>query len=87
MISLESWTGAARRQAACVAIVALLGAAGCESLPGSKTQQGAVFGALGGAAAGRAIGGHEHAAAGILIGGAAGALAGGLVGRYLDNEA
>jgi outer membrane protein OmpA-like peptidoglycan-associated protein len=60
---------------------------GCETLPGSKTQQGAVMGGIAGAAAGRAIGGHDNAATGILLGGLAGAAAGGLLGRYLDNQA
>jgi outer membrane protein OmpA-like peptidoglycan-associated protein len=60
---------------------------GCESLPGSKAQQGAVIGGVAGAATGRAIGGHEHDTAGILVGGAVGALAGGLLGNYLDQQA
>ena len=59
----------------------------CESLPGTKTQQGAVLGGVAGAAAGRAIGGHDNAATGIILGGLAGAAAGGLLGRYLDNQA
>jgi outer membrane protein OmpA-like peptidoglycan-associated protein len=82
---------ATRRPVAGLAVAVLLGPAGlgtlgCESLPGSKTTQGAVGGAVAGAALGRAIGGHEHAAAGIAIGAAAGALTGGLIGRYLDNQ-
>lgn len=64
-----------------------LPATGCESLPGTKTQQGAVIGGVAGAAAGRAVGGHDNAAAGIIVGGLAGAVAGGLLGRYLDNQA
>ncbi len=45
------------------------------------------MGGVAGAAAGRAIGGHDNAAAGIILGGLAGAAAGGLLGRYLDNQA
>ena len=69
------------------AIAALLGA-GCASNPlDTKTKQGAVIGALGGALAGAAIGGKDHRAGGALIGAATGAVAGGLLGRYLDNQA
>jgi outer membrane lipoprotein SlyB len=53
----------------------------------TKTKQGAVIGALGGAAAGAAIGGKKHRAGGALIGAATGAVAGGLVGNYLDKQA
>lgn len=70
-----------------VAVALLVFHLGCESLPGTKTQQGAVLGGVAGAAAGRAVGGHDNAAAGIIVGGLAGAVAGGLLGRYLDNQA
>ncbi len=71
-----------------IALLASIGVTtGCESLPGTKTQQGAVIGAAAGAAAGRAVGGHDNAAAGIIVGGLAGAVAGGLLGRYLDQQA
>jgi len=69
------------------AIAGLL-SAGCASNPlDTKTKQGAVLGALGGALAGAAIGGKDHRAGGALIGAATGAVAGGLIGRYLDNQA
>ena len=69
------------------AIAALL-SAGCATNPlDTKTKQGAVIGAIGGALAGVAIGGKDHRAGGALIGAATGAVAGGLLGRYLDNQA
>src|SRR5262245_36748584 len=69
------------------AIAALLSAS-CASNPlDTKTKQGAVIGAIGGALAGAAIGGKDHRAGGALIGAATGAVAGGLLGRYLDNQA
>ena len=69
------------------AIAGLL-SAGCASNPlDTKTKQGAVIGAIGGALAGAAIGGKDHRAGGALIGAATGAVAGGLLGRYLDNQA
>jgi outer membrane protein OmpA-like peptidoglycan-associated protein len=67
-------------------VVATFVLSGCQMLD-TKTKQGAVLGTLAGAAAGAAIGGHEHRAGGALIGAAAGAVAGGLIGRYLDNQA
>ncbi len=77
----------ARRSGLIVLVGTVWAMLGCESLPGTKTQQGAVIGGVAGAAAGRAIGGHDHDAAGILVGGAVGALAGGLLGNYLDQQA
>jgi outer membrane protein OmpA-like peptidoglycan-associated protein len=69
------------------AIAGLL-SAGCATNPlDTKTKQGAVIGAIGGALAGAAIGGKDHRAGGALIGAATGAVAGGLLGRYLDNQA
>ena len=46
----------------------------CESLPGTRNQQGAVIGGAAGAAAGAAV--TEHHGTGALIGGALGALGG-----------
>lgn len=83
----QMMTTASRSRGALALCALLVVALGCESIPASKTTQGAVLGGLAGAAAGRAVGGHENAVAGVLIGGAAGALAGGLLGRYLDNQA
>jgi outer membrane protein OmpA-like peptidoglycan-associated protein len=76
------------RAVAVVAAGLLLGS-GCAtgSLLDTKTKQGAVIGALGGALAGAAIGGKDHRAGGALIGAATGALAGGLIGKYLDEQA
>jgi outer membrane protein OmpA-like peptidoglycan-associated protein len=56
---------------------------GCASLPGTRTQQGAVLGGIAGGATGAAVGGN---AAGAVIGTAAGAVAGGLIGRYLEQQ-
>jgi hypothetical protein len=68
-----------------VASALLLGPTGCSNLPGTKGQQGAVVGGVGGAAAGAAIGGSEHRALGALIGGALGAGAGYVVGANVDK--
>ena len=80
-----------RRVTVCVAVAGLCAALGCETNTGTaldkKSTQGAILGGLMGAAAGRAIGGHEHDTAGILIGAAGGAVAGGLIGHYLDKQA
>ena len=38
----------------------LLSAVGCKNLPGTKEEQGAVIGGLGGAAAGAAVGGKQR---------------------------
>jgi len=82
---------ALRRAATTFACLALAASIACETHTGTvldkKSTQGAIVGGVAGAAAGRAVGGHEHDAAGILVGGAAGALAGGLIGNYLDNQA
>jgi outer membrane protein OmpA-like peptidoglycan-associated protein len=72
---------------ALVCSVSLMGCAQAGTVLDTKTKQGAVLGALGGALAGAAIGGKDHRAGGALIGAATGALAGGLIGRYLDNQA
>jgi outer membrane protein OmpA-like peptidoglycan-associated protein len=65
----------------------LLACAETGSVLDTKTKKGAALGTLAGAAAGAAIGGHEHRAGGALIGAAAGALAGGLIGNYMDKQA
>lgn len=59
--------------------------AGCQDLPGSDEQQGAVLGGLGGAAAGAIIGGGDNRLLGALIGGALGAGGGYLVGANKDK--
>src|SRR5258705_10308298 len=51
----------------------LLAAVGCENLPGTRKQQGAVAGGLGGAAAGAAVGGEKHRFLWALLGAAVGA--------------
>src|SRR5206468_12441880 len=51
----------------------LMSAVGCKDLPGTRKEQGAVVGGLGGAAAGAAIGGEKHRLLGALLGGALGA--------------
>jgi outer membrane protein OmpA-like peptidoglycan-associated protein len=72
---------------ASLAAAALLACAQTNSVLDTKTKKGAAIGTLAGAAAGAAIGGHEHRAGGALIGAAAGALAGGLIGNYMDKQA
>jgi outer membrane protein OmpA-like peptidoglycan-associated protein len=72
---------------ACLTAASLLACATTNETLDTKTKKGAVIGTLAGAAAGAAIGGHEHRAGGALIGAATGALAGGLIGRYMDNQA
>jgi len=56
---------------------------GCESMPGSRGQQGAVIGGATGAAAGAAIS-QENRLLGALIGGALGAGGGYLIGAETD---
>jgi hypothetical protein len=67
--------------------VALLGAflTGCENLPGTKGQQGAVIGGAGGAATGAVVGGEKHRAVGAVIGGVLGAAGGYVVGANSDK--
>jgi len=67
--------------------IALVGAllAGCESLPGTRGQQGAVVGGATGAAAGAVIGGEKNRAAGAIIGGVLGAAGGYVVGANSDK--
>ncbi|HOP98988.1 MAG TPA: glycine zipper 2TM domain-containing protein [Verrucomicrobiota bacterium] len=63
----------------------LLVSTGCENLPGSDEQQGAVIGGVGGAVAGAAIGGEEHRVLGALLGGALGAGGGYIIGANADR--
>jgi hypothetical protein len=65
--------------------VFLISLLGCSQLPGTRSQQGAVIGGAGGAAAGALIGGSEHRLLGTLIGGALGATGGYLVGAQTDK--
>jgi len=65
-------------------MVTLTVLAGCQQLPGSKGQQGAVIGGAGGAAAGAAIA-DDNRLVGALIGGAAGAAGGYLIGANSDR--
>lgn len=65
-----------------VAVLAGLGA-GCQQLPGTNQQQGAVIGGTGGAIAGAAIA--KNDLLGALIGGAAGAAGGYLIGANSDR--
>ncbi len=68
-------------------IVALSAAlfTGCENLPGTKGQQGAVIGGASGAAAGAVVGGEKHRGAGAIIGGVLGAAGGYVVGANSDK--
>jgi hypothetical protein len=58
--------------------------AGCENLPGSQKEQGAVIGGVGGAAAGAAIS-KNNRVLGALIGGALGAGGGYLIGANMNK--
>lgn len=62
----------------------LLPFVGCENLPGNKSEQGAVIGGLGGAAAGAAVA-KNNRVLGALIGGALGAGGGYLIGAQMDK--
>jgi hypothetical protein len=63
----------------------LIAAVGCQDLPGTRGQQGAVIGGAGGAAAGAVVGGSKHRVLGALIGGALGATGGYLIGAQTDK--
>lgn len=80
-----------RSRAALLLVATTLWLPGCATETGTvidkKATQGAIIGGLAGAAAGRAVAGHEDAATGILLGAALGALTGGLIGAYLDRQA
>lgn len=77
-----------------ILIVSLLASflAGCvtdefgNSRPMTNTEKGAIFGVLGGAAAGAAID-HNKRGRGALIGAIGGGLVGGGVGAYMDSQA
>jgi len=58
---------------------------GCEQLPGTRGQQGAAIGGVGGAVAGAAIAGEHNRLLGALLGGAIGAGGGYLVGANSDR--
>jgi hypothetical protein len=70
-----------------IAAIILLGSlfAGCENLPGTKGQQGAVIGGASGAAAGAVIGGEKHRGVGAIVGGVLGAAGGYVVGANSDK--
>ena len=57
---------------------------GCENLPGSRKQQGATMGGVGGAAVGAAVAGN-HRLLGALIGGALGAGGGYVIAAKTDH--
>jgi hypothetical protein len=63
----------------------LLSSTGCNNLPGTSKQQGAVIGGAGGAVAGAAVGGEHHRLLGALLGGALGAGGGYVVGANSDK--
>lgn len=58
---------------------------GCESLPGTREQQGAVIGGATGAATGAVVGGEKHRGLGAIIGGVLGAAGGYVVGANSDK--
>jgi hypothetical protein len=58
---------------------------GCENLPGTKGQQGAVIGGATGAATGAVIGGEKHRGTGAVIGGVLGAAGGYVLGANSDK--
>jgi hypothetical protein len=76
-----------RQMIACALVgsLTLAGAVGCESMPGSEREQGAVIGGVAGAAAGAMLGGEDNRLLGALIGGAVGAGGGYLVGANWDK--
>src|SRR2546429_4522918 len=65
--------------------VLLAGGIGCEQLPGTSKQQGAVIGGVGGAVAGAAVGGERHRLLGAILGGAVGAGGGYVIGANSDR--
>ena len=62
----------------------MISALGCQELPGTREQQGAVIGGASGAAVGAAVGG-ENRALGALLGGLLGAGGGYLIGANWDK--
>ena len=77
-----------------LSLAAVMGLSACsdgqmfdENNPNRNTNQGVILGALGGAAAGRLIGGNnDDAVKNTLAGAAAGAIAGGVIGNQLDKQ-
>lgn len=65
--------------------VLLLGTVGCEQVPGTRKQQGAAAGGVGGAVAGAVIGGEKHRWLGALLGGALGATGGYVIGAQTEK--
>lgn len=63
----------------------LVGPLGCEELPGTSEQQGAVIGGTAGAATGAIVAGEDNRLLGALIGGALGAGGGYLIGANKDK--
>ena len=58
---------------------------GCEELPGTKGQQGAVVGGATGAATGAVVGGEKHRGVGAILGGVLGAAGGYVIGANSDK--
>lgn len=77
-----------------LSLAAVMGLSACtdgqmmgENNPNRNTNQGVLLGALGGAAAGRLIGGNnDDAVKNSLAGAAVGAIAGGVIGSQLDKQ-
>ena len=77
-----------------LSLAAVMGLSACsdgqmfnENNPNRNTNQGVILGALGGAAAGRLIGGNnDDAVKNSLAGAAVGAIAGGVIGSQLDKQ-
>src|ERR1043165_3230229 len=67
------------------AALAVIVFTGCENLPGTKGQQGAVIGGATGAATGAVVGGEKHRGVGAIIGGVLGAAGGYVVGANSDK--
>jgi hypothetical protein len=63
----------------------LVAMVGCENLPGTRKQQGAVAGGLGGAAVGAAVGGEKHRVLGAILGAAVGAGGGYVIAAQTDK--
>jgi hypothetical protein len=58
---------------------------GCENMPGTKEQQGAVIGGASGAAVGAVIGGEKNRVLGAVLGGALGAAGGYVIAANKDK--
>lgn len=67
------------------AVIAAWVVTGCENLPGTKGQQGAVIGGAAGATTGAVVGGEKHRALGAVLGGVLGAAGGYVVGANSDK--